>query len=75
MKARGVQSELSPLGSDGSWDEGGWTAVRWQPKTLKTNQAQWGPSGSSPLRPHGSHDDQAGDWTTLTVAKSAQWEC
>ncbi len=53
-----------------------WEAVpceKW-PKALKIKVAQGGPSGSSPLRSDGSHDGQAGGWTTLTVAIGAQRE-
>ncbi len=34
--------------------------------------AQEGPSGSNPLISDGSHDDQAGGWTVLMVAKGIQ---
>jgi hypothetical protein len=33
-------------------------------KALKTKLAQGGPSSSSPLRSDGTHDSQAGGWTS-----------
>jgi hypothetical protein len=45
-----------------------------QPKTLETNLAKGGPSGSCLLRSDSSHNGQEGGWITLMVASGAQRE-
>ncbi len=43
-----------------------------KPKALKAKTTDGRPTGSSPLRSDGSHDGQAGSWTSQEEAKDAQ---